>query len=582
MKLRIRGFHLSYFLIFIPLLFAGCNEFGLLDDGISDPLIRMSGGEGFLNPGEEIDLWVESTENPPDLISARLEGSDGSIWKVNVEPPADGWENPLGEVGRMLIPETVPEGSYVLVTEAWLGEKLLVEEHKDIYVLRGEWAIKSLELFPPQAVPGGMFFIRTVLDIPAGSDPWLRWIQDEKPVAEGFTSDGWDEVILKAGESPGMRSLTVELHLHEPVDEDRPVRTFSTELYTVESRLPGADSLGPPDSYPILMHFDGTLKNDSGPGFDTEPEILGKPRPVFTEEGMGFRFTEGDGLIWSDVRLPSGTAGEWEPFSLTFGIKPEEEKTGQVLRIDDGGEFSIVIAVSEGKGLTLTMNGEEEYFSYFRLPDTGDGPVSVTVMFLPEKDGLDFIWLADGDTVNTGFWSPSPEFHGESVRILLGGEDGFTGVLTEFGIKISAGEWDRFAFYRDVDGGMRIAEGFEDEDVHPEIEIGFGAVVGEGSLILPPSSVVRFPAGGGGQLAFRKIIGDDTAELTIVDPLSGEISGPVIINNEISGDSPYRFLIPLEKAGAMSDNKTVAFYELRTSSRNESNLRLEYILVYRE
>ncbi|MCK5250625.1 MAG: hypothetical protein KAJ98_11705 [Spirochaetaceae bacterium] len=564
------------------LLLAGCDEFGLLGNGISDTMIRMAGDEGFLNPGEEIDLWVESEDNPPDLISARLESESGSIWKVKVEPPSTGWDNSYGEVGGLLIPDTIPEGSYVLVTEAWLGEKLLTEEHRDLYVLNGEWAIRGLELFPPQAVSGGMFFIRVLMELPEGTDPWLRWIQDDKPMAEGFSSAGWNEVILNAGNSPGVRSLTVELHLDEPSAEERPVRSFSTDLYTVESLPPGRDNLGPPESYPILMHFDGTLKNDSAPGLDTEPIILGKPRPVFTGDGMGFRFSDGDGLIWNGVRLPYGSDGEWKPFSLTFGIKPEEEKTGQILKIEDDEEFSIVLTVSEGKGLTLMMNGEETYLSFFPLPETGDDPVSITVLFLPVKNGLDFVWLADGDTVTSGHWGSTLKFHGESVRVSLGGEDGFTGLLTEFGYKDRDVEADRFTFYRNVDGGMRISEGFEDEDIHQEIEFSFGAVVDNGSLILPPSSVVRFPAGGGGQLAFRKITGDESAELTVADPISGKISGAVIINDEISGDSPYRIIIPLEKTWAMSDNETRAFYELRVSGRNISNLRLEHILVNRE
>jgi len=559
--------HLFYLFALIPFIFTACDELGLLNSAAGGPLVRVILDDSQVYPGEELSILVEAADVIPDKISVRLEGRDGSLLDLEPVPPADGWVNSAGISGELLIPDTVPEGFYTLVSEAWMGEKLLSEERTGLFVLDGNWAINSLELFPPQSVPGGIFYAHAVLDLPEGSNPRLRWIQDDAVVAEGLLSEGWHTVVLDAGSSPGVQPLTVELYLDND-NKTVPLRSFSTDLYTSGSIPAGIDNLSPAESYIFLQHFDGKL--------DGEPEISGKPRPVNTPDGMGFRFSAGDGFLWRQVFLQ---VEEWQPFSLTVGVLPGKGDGGDLLELGNA-DFSLVLSFSSDGNLILKLN-DDEYHSEIPFPETDIGTAAVTLSFQPDEEGLNITWLVDGDTVKSDRWEPLPSPPGQFIDITLGGDEGFSGIVTELGLRAPGLEPDRFAFYRDADDEMVAAEGFEDSDLQPEVDIDTEMEIAGGSLIMPPSTSLRFPSGNG-RLAFENFTGENSLTLTLISRLTGKVLRESEIAGEIRRDSPDRIVIPLEKETGITDNEDEAFYELRTSSRNTSDLRLEYILVNRE
>ncbi len=565
-----------YFLLLISSLLlvvlTGCDELGLLDNSVINTLIQVSLPDTLVNPGDEIAIQIDDAEDIPDRISSRLEGINGESINLFLEPPEEGWGNLSGTPGELSIPDSVSEGYYTLVSEAWLDEKLLSEDRTNLYVLHGKWVINSLELFPPQSVPGGLFYAHVLLDIPDGSNPRLRWIQNDETIAEGLLSEGWDSVVLDAGSRPGVSSLTVELY---PVEDEEtvPLRLFSTELYTTESIPPGADNLYPPESYAFLQHFDGKL--------DGEPEISGKPRPVVTGSGMGFRFAPGDGISWKEVSLPVSDTEFWQPFSLTFGVLPDRGSAGRLLKLGDE-DFSLLISLTQDGDLLLRLNESEEYLSALSLPETEEGTIAVTLSFQQAEEGLKLTWLVDGDTAAVDRWTSLPEPPGKELSIVLGGDDGFSGIVTELALHFPGIEPDRFSFYRDTEDEIITAEGFEDADLQPRIEIPPELVVDEGSLVIPPDGWIRFPAGGDGELVFKAFPVEDSFTLTIYNPVTGKESDKRTIDGKISTDSSDRIVIPLEKEAGINNNKDDNVYELRASNGNTLDLQLEFILFNRE
>ncbi len=148
--------YLSTLIIITVLFAAGCDEFGLFDNLESDPSIRIVVVDGVLYPGETLDLRVEYTDNPPDRMTARLEKKGGAALPLDIEPPFEGWNNQPGDLGALALPDSIPEGHYVLVTEAWSGEKLLAEEeqlhsikhslqHMEKEILKRMWELRRLE-----------------------------------------------------------------------------------------------------------------------------------------------------------------------------------------------------------------------------------------------------------------------------------------------------------------------------------------------------------------------------------------------------------------------------------------------------
>jgi hypothetical protein len=142
-------------------------------------------------------------------------------------------------------------------------------------------------------------------------------------------------------------------------------------------------------------------------------------------------------------------------------------------------------------------------------------------------------------------------------------------------------EPDRFAFYRDADNERIVAEGFEDSVLNPEVGIDPDMKIRGGSLIMPPSASLRVPSGNG-ELALGRFSEKESLTLALFSGLTGEVLDEREIAGKIWGDSSDRIVIPLEKETGITDNEGETFYELRTSSRNTSDLRLEYIFVNRE
>jgi len=556
----LKGFNIS-FLVLLLMVFSGCDELGLLNNLPDDPQIRVILIDSLVNPGMKINIHVDAEENIPDKVSSRLEGiSDVSLELVLDRSGAD---------GVITIPDTIEDGLYTLVSEAWLDDELLSEDRRDIFILHGEWTINSLEIFPPQSVPGGVFYARVLLDIPGNSNPLIRWIQDDVVVSEGLLSEGVDAVVLNAGRNSGVQPLRVELYYP---DSALPLRSFSTDLYVAESIPAGKDNLFPPESYIFLQHFDGKL--------DGKPKVRGMPRPVNTSNGMGFFFNTGDSIEWENLSLSLGDEGEWEPFSLTVGILLEDG--GRLLELDSE-DYSLSLSFSKEDGkIYLYLGDDNRYVSSLSLPDSDKSAAAVTVSFQPDEEGLNLIWLIDGDTRSVDRWSPLPEPPVIINRISLGGDDGFSGTVTELGLRFPGMEPDRFVFYRDTDENGLVVEGFEDSEFLSRIEINPEMMVEKGALLLPPSSSVRFPSGGGGELAFDIFPPEQSLSLTLYNPETGKVSDKLGITGEISDYSGNRIIIPLEKESGITDNIVDAMYELRTSSRNTSNLRLEYIVVNRE
>ena len=561
---------LLFLISFCLFILAGCSELGLLDSTLSDPMIHVLLIDSIVKPGDKIGIQIHAADILPDKVLSRLEHQNGNSLDLMLVPPADGWNSGSGSSGELLIPDSVPEGYYVLVSEAWLDEKLLSEDRVDILILNGEWAINSLELFPPQSIPGGVFYSHVLLDIPEGSNPWLKWIQNEELVGQGFLLDGWDTIVLDAGDRPGVHPLILELYLDDNANGLLPIRVFSTELYTSKSIPAGTDNLSPSESYAFLQHFDGKL--------DGNPEILGKPRPVITSRGMGFRFASGEGMNWNHIPMPRDHSDEWPPFSLTVGLLADWEDEGRLLALGDE-RFSLTLSLSAERELILKLNNDDHYASILHLPETEDESIAVTLSFFPEKENLNLVWLIDGDTVAQSRWTPLPEPPGDSLRISLGGDAGFSGVVTELALHAPGIEIDHFSFYRDIGGKKLIAEGFEDADLHKSIEITPDMVVDGGSLILPPGRTLSFPGGSGGELSFKTFPNEDSAVLSVYSLLTGKVLKQSTIKGEITEDSSDRIRFLLEKNDGISDNERDTVYELRTSSRNTSNLRLEYILV---
>jgi hypothetical protein len=578
---------LLFSLLIVLFITYGCDEFGPLEGIFPDSALRLVQDDTLVKSGTSMDIEMDFSESPPDRVTGRLTGPGGFDQSLNVKAPPDGWNGVSGQPGSIAIPAGLAEGYYQLSLVAWREDKLLTEIDRRLFITGEEWTIRGLEIYPPRVVSGGVFVAKAVLALPDGSDPWLRWRQDGRLVAEGLRSEGLGRVILQAGSDSNTEAISLELLSGVPDGEKQVLRTFNTGIYKADQPEASPDDLGPPDSYSLLMHFNGILRDDSAAKAHTGIQVLGSPWPVQTPGGMGFRFGPGSGLIVEDLSSDFGSSNRWQPFSITLKILPLTTERGQIVALEGTDGFALELEFTGFDGLKVSLsNGEMETVSVLPLESAGNRPQAITLSLLPGEDSLDLVWQVNGDTRAAVSVKSQVRPPDGKVRFTLGGENGFDGVVTELGIHSMNGagqasaEGDRFEFFSRLNQDVILAEGFEDGLVSVGIIPGSGTVINGGSLLLFPSSSVRFPAGG--NLSFR--IGSATAgnDWTLALYRRGEETRQWTVSDTEAAEGSEGYTVRVDKSDWISDNDADAYFELKASSQNGSNLRLEHILVTRD
>jgi hypothetical protein len=394
-------------------------------------------------------------------------------------------------------------------------------------------------------------------------------------------------VILQAGVDSNTEAVSLELLPGVPDGEKQVLRTFNTGIFKTDQPEAAPDDLGPPDSYTLLMHFNGILRDDSAEKAHSGIQVLGRPWPVQTPGGMGFRFGPGSGLIVEDLPADFGSSAGWQPFSITVNILPLTAKPGRILVLEGTDGFTMELEFTGFDGLKMSLrSGETETVSVLPVKFAGKRSQAITCSLLPGEGSLDLVWQVNGDTRAAVSVKSQVRPPDGKVRFTLGGENGFDGVVTELGIHSGNGagqpseEGDRFEFFTRLNNDVILAEGFEDSLVSEGVIPGSGTVIDGGSLLLVPSSSVRFPAGG--NLSFR--LGSATAGNVWTLALYRRDQGTrqwTVSDTEVVEDSEG-YTVRVDKSVWMSDNDADAFFELKASSQNGSNLRLDHILVTRD
>ena len=545
-------------------------------------------GENVLVNGREISLFLRFGAETPDRVAATLISGGGTRTPLVLHPPRRGWGGLPGDSCSLEIPSGAVNGPYELEVRAWKGRTIFFEEIRDVRVVGGGWFITGLDIFPPQGAPGGHFYSRVLLSIPEDSDAQIRWKIDGQTIASGLWSQGWDEVVLPASLSEQMQTLTVELHPSGSEDKSVPYRTLNADLYTAPSPKPGRDDLIDDGLYPLLVHFDGRLFNEIEEA--TPPLIQGKPRPVQSGGLLGFRFSPGDSVEW-----------EWslgqEGFGLHLALHRLAPEGGDLFRIETP-EGEVLYSLVAGESFVLTAHGSESWMMALPRPESDSYALGIT--WKPDDDEGLLRWTVDGDTVSVarGQFPALPT--DQPLVAVLGGTDGFTGVVTELGIHQS-GELDLFSFFHSMGQGFLLAEGFEDLSVDSKLRLTSQTQILDGGLFMSPGSALEWPALGDTTILLQLSDTNEYPEIRLREAESGALIALIPFEEVLVRERAGFFTLLLEKTALMGDNDTEAVYELKSSvstvadgaddgsnqrdslgAPTASDLRLEHILVTRE
>ncbi|MBN2049223.1 MAG: hypothetical protein JW760_02160 [Spirochaetales bacterium] len=430
-------------LVTIVLLFFSCGDSELFfDSGGDEGIIIESIAEGaVLKTGDGINvslIYDEGIYNPESLEILLLD-QNGEIVGNTLLTGAD-----LADPIPPIILPVIDPGLYILRYVIRTDDEIVSEEEFPFFHTDEEYLVQGITIYPPVLLPGGSGLLQADIRVPQNSDPYVRWSNDDSLIYQGFLSQGADRIEWNAPAETGVYTLSFELFPFNPQfsgsDSFHSTLSHAARVYVTEKQGATKGELVPEGSYFSLFHFRGSLI-DAVAGVDAIPlRNLGNPKLDIREGVFGYYLDGASGFFTSGSLLPLSQSDP-APFSVTLRFLPEGEQIEKdFFSLFDDGDRRVFYLATDSTGspsLELTQGFQSALVtaevSSYELENLRE----LTVSVVPQEKGTLIQWFADGLFAGSSIvpftFSLS---EGKEYRSSIGGENGFTGVIDEFGVYV--------------------------------------------------------------------------------------------------------------------------------------------------
>lgn len=439
--------------------------------------------------------------------------------------------------GFFTIPENLESGVYTLTADLLEEESVLYSESIMFFILDEEYRIQELQILPSVIYPAGQALVFAELDIPSGSDPFLRWSIDDTDLQFLRLSEGGGRLYWNAPEREGGYLLKVELfpfysesimdNLNESDISFQSSIQMETTLYVSPVQPAEHFDLVDDGNYYALYHFKGESV-DHGDFLDSgDLANIGVPVLDVYQDISGFQLQPGSGFESETSLLPLYEDGTPAPFSVNMrllleGYIPQEASEELDVPLNpsvlfenrsEDGSYRFKIQQIGNKLVSTFSLGEVSYVSTMSLEPFYDSSGRVLVL---DGDLLTFSCIPGEDLICSWFLNGEQKgnveyFSGyEPVKIpseggtaVIGGEDGFYGILDEFGIffKSSMGDHsiDIEIYEREMElrygEDLIFAEGFDSAHFLNQYQSDNrkGLLIKDSSMIISSGSLLEIP-----------------------------------------------------------------------------------------
>jgi len=527
-----KALYMGSLLITLTLILAACGSQSLLVPAIQEQtavtISTLTNGS-IVSTGAQIPIHLvysdsfKQSNKSPDSMQIHLLGADGTeirTFAIGADVLAN--QNSF----NINLPE-LPSGQYTLRLNVYQAGKMLQEKSVQFFYVQGTYSVTGISTYPSSFYPGSSGLLQAHLEVPDGSDPYLRWTMNDKVIAEGVLSDGFDQTLLQAPSIEGAYNVTVELFPMAPVGSANfayasPIKQ-TTEVFVSRSQNADANELGPAASYYSLFHFRGDYRDDGvrvsmRDGHAPAAVAVGNPNLRIDGSIFGYHLDGTSGFSVGEVILPF-SGGTLSPFSMTIRAMADTKEQGRSIftATSADGSFAFTVHIdSVGNAIaSITYNGQTGSVSSNQIMFTPGEPSLVSVSVVPGTSSTEISWFRDGTqlsdgTVSVGFGATPNDTSSSTVvpgSSTIGGPDiagssnGFVGIVDEFGIYFRDSSLRpstdssiyAAAMEQKYGNALVYAEGFEGSFVPSGVETHGSVTLKDGNLVLSPGSDVTFP-----------------------------------------------------------------------------------------
>lgn len=494
-----------------------------------------------------------------------------------------------------ILPDEIEPDRYILSVRVYQEGEILAERTSVFFLTTEAYEIIGVTPYPQFFYPGGKGLLVANLDIPENTDSYLKWIFEDETILEGYVMDGTDIVQISVPDRDGVYSIKLELFPLGPDPANFVTFEYSSsvalEAQVFVSSNQSVDTvheLYPEENYYSLFHFRGEF-GDWGYG-DAEASIveIGNPTLAVLDGLFGFYLDGSTGFQIDQVIVPT-VDGYLQPFSISsrFAVTNVENANSLLTILTDEAEPYSRLGFNEEGDLRFNIGDAYSILSGSYL--TAGMPRNLTISIVPDAENIRFLWFVDGlyihdDTVP--YTAPLRILKGTSI---IGGQEGFTGIIDELGIFYVQGEdgpkldteiFSR-AMKRKFGNDYVFAEGFDGLSLPDQANLTFdgdadGIEVDGNRLLLPPTS----------QMQLKEIpIAFDSLSLELEYETPAPVTATLSLDSMDSGSElfTYRFdgtvLLPGNDTFTIEPLPTLRFDFIQTDAGLEFVLNQSSIFI---
>ena len=515
-----------------------------------------------VDPAQSINLSIAASDGAPDAaaVDVVLYAPDGSEAATLSFAPSAGAKDVLGEVPAIALPKGLPSNYYTMQTTIRNATGAsLATSSTTLLVYDQEPATPRLFIYPGTIKAGTVSLLR-LQELPAGVDPWIRWVVDGIIKAEGPASGLYDRLAWRAPESGGVIVARADVFPFKP-----PLGFQGVAPSRVEVKLPvpapaPIKSIGPAIVPWSHFELDDSLADSGARVQQARPQVLGQPYLESYPSGFGYVLGDGAGITSAVSLLPAEALSDGiAECTIYFTLAPVSGKfpggTGRLFTsVSESGSESLVVEVRDG--FVAARSGTDRIASRTQLPSKA---VRVAIHLAPGKrrsgPAQVTIYL-DNEQVAQGAL-PTDLFGSRAAASTIAGQDGFRAIYDD--VAVLSGPYPAFLLAEQARLGPALiaASGFEGGAVGQGFELSAGAVPAAGQLDLDAGATCAVgPAGlpsSGSILSLDIRSGMVSVGLPLADGsmLSVDSSGVVRLDQRIvataaSGTMQSRMLVALE------------------------------------
>lgn len=467
--------------LFLSCLFAACGEFTVTEETTARNagFVTLSAFEEgrILKPGEKIKYGFSFTEDASSVVSYRIsvvdlvsdeavfEGEQIRLKDAITDQVGTGHETGFGEEmsvpgengvetetteaedynGNTTVPEMLPDGYYAFVfsfSDTQGNE--IGSVRASFFVSSVQLKVNSLGSYPAVIYPGGESLLYTDITAPDGFDSDVVWTCNGVEIFRTRLKNMAPAVKWRAPADKTAVEMSVGIYpCDPPVGQTfsfAPPVSLSSTIFISASQPVESGDFRPDSEYDLLFHFRGETNDYSPYAKDRRISVKGTPQLAFDSNVFGYSFADGAAVeVAVDDESVLGYEGTgFVPSTVDFRLNLKSESSGRIFSVKDSDDKT-VFSLSKNNGkvqLTAELSSvpvtQSLNLADYTLTDLTR--LSFSVFQNVAEKQFSFVWSLDGYSVSRTAFGYDSVRRIDGKTLIIGGDDGYTGVVDELGI----------------------------------------------------------------------------------------------------------------------------------------------------